>query len=508
MQRIGQLSRHQAFSTAWVLLIFLNFMARSRVCSIGYSVDDYALRTGADFSADFFAQMRFAQAGLGLMLQAAGVNLLDCLPLLGALSLLLQPLLSLAVLDFIGVSHLFGLVGAGALMVLHPYASEILTFRVAVPPYVLLMLLLCCVLRLLRNRASACRRFVSVFLCVLGLFSYQIIFNYLILICFLSYMAYRFDAPSSGTSARDNRELLRLRFSQLLAVTCTSLVVFFGIGRLLCRWVGFAPNSRTQLIPFASSSARAAQVWHTIKQVFVKADCLIPHWSKFGLLVLLTVAGTGIAVGGTKHLRGGRRWLMALVTVLVLGCAAPLSLGVSVAIDEWWPAFRILSQVSLLFALAGLAFDNSLKRIRKASPTMVFLTALWVCQVFQFIAVNNLVFSDQHRMNAWDAGVAVRIVQRLEEQPEYSTIQRVYISGVMPYPAKLRTTYMDMNLSAWWVPWAKLHVLNASTGMAFEVAKADEQQWGQAHCAHGPVWPDARSVTVSDGLAVVCLPQS
>jgi len=63
-----------------------------------------------------------------------------------------------------------------------------------------------------------------------------------------------------------------------------------------------------------------------------------------------------------------------------------------------------------------------------------------------------------------------------------------------------------MNLSAFSADWAKLSILREISGYDLKAAKDQVQKdAAAAYCREVKPWPGPQSVTLRDGLAIVCL---
>jgi hypothetical protein len=63
-----------------------------------------------------------------------------------------------------------------------------------------------------------------------------------------------------------------------------------------------------------------------------------------------------------------------------------------------------------------------------------------------------------------------------------------------------------MNISAFGADWAKVALLREVSGYDLKLAKADAQKAAAAaYCGGVPPWPGPGSVTIRDGLAILCL---
>jgi hypothetical protein len=126
--------------------------------------------------------------------------------------------------------------------------------------------------------------------------------------------------------------------------------------------------------------------------------------------------------------------------------------------------------------------------------------------LFSFIGLNDVIFTDQLRMNMRDIEKANRIVARIEALPGFEQIQDVVISGgFWAYSSPVRTTLGDMNISALYVPWSKVPLLNEATGYRFLIAPPDVTKKANTYCQGSSKWPAPQSVIKMGSFAVVCL---
>jgi hypothetical protein len=194
--------------------------------------------------------------------------------------------------------------------------------------------------------------------------------------------------------------------------------------------------------------------------------------------------------------------LLVLSIITLLLAALVWSLGPLLFLAEFWPAPRVMAHVGIFWAgvLAIAYFGLG----RRARPVLAGLALLIV---LSFIGANNRVFDEQLRLNRRDATKANRIVARLEAMPGFLAVRFVALDGVSwTHPLRLGTLDHDLNVSAFGAEQAKADILAEVSGYDLKLAEEDAQiAQAAAYCRGQEPWPGPRSVTIQDGLAIVCL---
>jgi hypothetical protein len=482
---------------------------------LGLSVDSYpklvAMTTNpaeaAGNRAELISQGRFGQLALNEILFTLGI--------VGPGGNTLYVLLSLVSFVVVGIllCRLWGLEGDGVLpalvvglVAIHPYHAEIFTFREATLCVSLAVLLAMAGVSLAGHRPL--RWLSGCGLVVISLGMYQVAFNYAVIALIVLYLlnltrpsAMAPSAPPRVGGAWRMPAGIWPRTSALLA----ALAVYLVIHRLSLRVLGASGGEarRSEMLPLSGAWGRLREIRSTLWEIFISREPLLPRTSK-ALIAMLCVLAVGALVRAAWRTRGGGRYVnLALVGACV--SAATLSvIGVTAPLAMWWPVDRVLAAVSVLVAGALVLV------VAHGGPWMrrLAIVATGVL-LFSFVGVNNVVLAEQLRLNRRDAHTAGRMIARLEEDPGFATVQRLAVIGHMRhYPLRLYSTEYgsDVNVSAFEKSWSKANVLREVSGYQFLDASPEGLVRAQDYCRSVRPWPDARSVTVLEDTAVVCLP--
>lgn len=491
-----------------LLLIFfaVALVAKGGAVFRGFAVDDYAFGQGFNKGelGVFLTQGRFLLGALDWGIDSLGVNINDLYISLGLCALLLQAALVVAILRFVGAANVPGAALIGSAMVIHPYLSEILTFRMVLPGYCVAAALSIVALEAASIKSSGLRKHLICMLATLGmLFVYQGFLNYFAVAIIFAFL---FEAFCVTKHAEAPQESARSRNYVVLAIICAlSALMFLAILATFKR-VGFIePTGRSKFISLHEIPERVAQVWALFQNVFWKNEPITPHWLKvvLGLPVVI-----GIAVlfhRFTKIFRSGTLDLLGIALAVAL--LIPATVGVIVPFKDWYPVARVLPQIPVILGLIVLLSAPFLKSILNGWIFRIS-TAMIAFTVFAFILINNQIFADQQRVNGWDRMEANRIVSRLEQRPDFLKIQFVYVGGgSWRHSARMSMIQGDMNISAFSPEYSKVPLLVEVSGYNFKKASGDQNAVGEAYCTKAAPWPDVEAVTVVDGLAIICLAQ-
>jgi hypothetical protein len=476
------------------LVFLLSLVARFQTLLPGYSIDDFA--PIVDDQPYPFAMLA-AQGRALLYYLHLGLNALGASPThSGPLSVVVLTLALVAV----GVSacRLWGASGfpesliVASLVALHPYQSEVFTFRttglyLAIP-------LGCSFAALITCTASRGRWILSLVLLVCSLSLYQIVLNYLIMSMIFS-LAFHFSRMEAAGREFWPGFLSRLKL--ILAGTLIYYVSAYSISHLS----GVALSDRAGFIGINALALRAKQVLDLYEMMFFRAEAMLPFATKVLLLITL-----GLPIGAylVTALQNGtyaslRRVALSFALIFIVGL--PLCIGMVLVLGAWWPVPRVLAQTGMFWA-GSIAFVYRISR----GPVQRAVLASVSLIIVSFIGISNHVFKDQLRVNMRDMATANRIVARVEALPEFTSTEYVVLSGgSYAYRSPITTMQGDMNISALFAAWSKLPVLNEVSGYAFQPASAGILVKANAFCETAPKWPAAGSVARIETGAVVCM---
>ena len=379
-----------------------------------------------------------------------------------------------------------------SLVVLHPYQSEIFTFRSAA-------LNLAIALGLAFGAILVCTRstrywIVSAVALVCSLSIYQVVLNYLGMALVFS-LAFHLTRPAGSNPAFWPG--LRSRLKLIL----TALIFYYAATYTVSRILGAALAARGAFIGTNEIAPRIDQIVALYKVILFQAEPVLPTATK--ALLLLTLAAA-IAVHLVTSWRGRaypalRRHALAFTLAVVAGL--PLCAGVVLVLGEWWPVPRVLAQTGMLWG-GSLALVYSM--VQPIGRRLI-LAGLIVILV-SFIGISNEVFNDQLRVNMRDLATASRIAGRIEALPDFAQVRYLAVSGgPWGYESPIWTAEGNLNVSAFSEPWSKVPLINEASGHAFKPAPRDMLEKANALCASKPKWPALESISKIDATVVVCM---
>ncbi|MDQ0042403.1 glucosyltransferase domain-containing protein [Variovorax boronicumulans] len=492
-----------------LLVIFgVALIAKSGVLSRGFAIDDYSF--GQGFTKGelgfFLTQGRFLLAGIDWVIDALGVNINDLYVSLGLAALFLQAALIVAILRFVGAADAPGAMVVGSAMVVHPYLAEILTFRMVLPGYCAAAALSILAMEAASRTAAGYRSYAFSLLATLGmLFVYQGFLNYFAVAIIFAYLFGAFAKIGVGSHPPGGDHSRR---AFVLTLICAfSVFLFLAILSVAKRIGSIEPTGRAKFIEWQAITTRLGQIQDLFLKVFWQSEPVTPQWVKMVIVLLSVVAILALIPGFIGSLRNSRYFGNTVGIVLAAFFLIPATVGVIVLFKDWWPVPRVLPQVPIIVGLLWLLAYPALQNYFPRIPSKAFI-ALILCVVVAFIFINNQVFADQQRLNSWDRAEANRIIARIEEQPDFSRIESVFVSGgSWRHSGRLRTIQGDMNISAFSPDYSKLPLLLEVSGYNFSKASGSQIVAGESYCSGAKPWPDKTSVSVIDNLAVVCLPK-
>ncbi len=472
----------------------------------GFSIDDYSFANGIGEKelGLFFSQGRYLMALIFWVIESIGVNSGDLYFPLGILALILQSIFVVSIFRFVGVERLptAGLVGA--LVVAHPYLTEILTFRSVLPSYCAALIFSILALEALIDRPSTWSRRTIALLATLGMvFTYQVFLNYFaIAIAFALILNLISENNNQATIfAKGGRE----KAVDLIVVSVIAGIVFLGMTGV-ARYYGVSGDvDRAQIIALTNVPERMSQIYSSLANIYWLDEPVYSGWLKVlvAAIVLYSLSIIFWSILSTGDGRGVLRSIFFSVLILIFIIAA--SLGLIVAFKSWWPVPRVVAHVSVLLGLIFLSADFCLQDPRRIKMRLVAGLSRSVVLV-GFIFLSNQILVDQQRLNDWDRLMANRIVLRLEMISNFEDIKFVSINGgSWAFPKKLRTIQGDLNVSSFYPEYSKVSLLSEISGYKLEYANASDAAKGADYCRGKRSWPHAESLVVFGNLAVICL---
>ena len=266
-----------------------------------------------------------------------------------------------------------------------------------------------------------------------------------------------------------------------------------------------AGEGRTNFITFDEIPKRIDQILTSCGTIYLSPEPIFTGWLKTLVALMLVVS---VMIIFKKLLaEKGKTFSASIVmfTIIAFSLLIPISLGVIVPFENWWPVPRVIAHVSIIIGFVFLLSDACMK---KSESRFLFLTISLsrIVVLIGFVFMSNQVFADQRRINQWDKMMANRILSRLEILPNFNVAKFVHISGgTYAFPAELRTIQGDMNISAFLPSYSKVPLLTEVSGYRFEKATGSKSVEGETYCAERMPWPHVESIAIANDLAIICL---
>lgn len=481
-----------------------------------YSIDDYYLLQIQPRVRIMIQQGRFGQALLVGLLRALRLDPGYSYVFFVVVAFATWAFLALAVVRWWGLRRRGWLpVAAGCLIAIHPFTTEIFTFRTALGTSTLALTLFS--LLLLPRRWPPRQIAAGTALFALTLSIYQVVLHFALMILLLGGACGIARYLAIGAKLGWSRRWAGLctfdrirRHRQTALATCIALGtgVYFLASRAVLAFYGFPAISRTQFIPVAGVGRRLAEIKTLLQARLLLPDPLLsPLAQQLSLLLLV------MAVGGLLARKAAwvprRSALLTWAAVGLIAAGLIWSAGLILVLEEFWPTARVMSHIGVFWAgVLAVAWTVS-GRWRRAA-----LAGAATLVILSFIGSDNRILDDQQRLNQRDAMTANRIVARLESLPRFREIETVVVKGgSWRFPQPIATADHDMNISAFGAEWAKVQLLNEISGYRWKWGPDElqampgkaETRLAEAYCRGVEPWPGPQSVAIQDRLAIVCL---
>ena len=488
----------------FIIIFIAAILAKGPVIFHGSAIDDYAFISSIDLQV-YFSQGRYIAAAIVWFVNSIGAYISDMYFSLGLVTLLLQAVFIMSILRFVGMGNSAAAGIIGAIMIAHPYLTEIYTFRMALPAYsaALFFSILALELITLRPKSWGARAFSLLFTLAM-LLTYQVFLNYFAVAVIFAFICGQIIHHNSGQSSAANI-ILRERALTLAIISTVSAIAFILVTSLTKALGLTHGTTRSSFIALDEIPERIEQMASSLAQIYWSAEPVFSGWLKSLVALMLIISVVIIFL----HLLNKRSAINSIRNIFLIVFAflllVPVSLGVIMPFGDWWPVPRVIAHVSIIIGLIYLLADSCIMD----SGNRLLTSAIFVSRIvilIGFIFLSNQILADQQKVNQWDRMMANRIISRLEMQPNFNQVQFVYINGgKWAFPAKLVTVQGDMNISAFLPEYSKVPLLSAVSGYKFERAIGEKAVVGKTYCKAREPWPHTESVAIDNDLAIICL---
>ena len=464
----------------------------------GYAVDDYSLAAGdsrVPFEA-LLAQGRFGQAVLLEILARIGLLPHYTRFFFVALAMLVTAICATLVVRLWRVDSPRVAVAGAALIAIHPFTTEIFTFRTALGIHAIAFLLL---IPLLVPRQWTWRALSAATLAfALVLSIYQIVLQYLLMVVIVG-LAIEIASEMRREPGSRFRLPFRDRFLALAGISLAGTALYLVINAALLRFYHVTMIRRGRLLEPGAVVTRLHDVWTTLRYRYLEPNPMTGATMRTLLLALLAAAVLGLVLKWRRQpLARTLPRLAAVFTLLILGALWTITLPAIV--EFFWPVPRSMAHVAILWGgVLVIACSAWGVRMQRALGVLAALILLG------FIGTDNRILADQQRLNLRDLALANRLVARLEATPGFTPAAEVAIVGLQyAYPLPLATSDLDMNSSAFGANWSNLAILREVSGYNLQDPGATRTAAAADRCRAVAPWPASSAVTVENGLVIIC----
>lgn len=487
---------------SFLIALALVALARAQAAlEFTYSVDDYRVFVqGFQWVAPrIIDEGRFGTYWLSKAFDLIGYDPMRAPLLTVVASIFLSVWAANAVLR-LWTDELSGVIRAMLLVIIaaHPYTSEIITFRNIAIYHILAFALAAAAI--LVARFSAGRLAASALLFAASMTFYQVPLNYLsIFICFD--VALRIIRGLRGDTAPEF-SLKDPSFHARLLAFVGGFVLY--VVYLKIATYGHPPHPFSIPISLGEVPERL-RTWGVklfVGHFFtgtIYGNLMVPKAILYIPLFFIGATLFELFRRPTDHFKGS---LIAGAVVVIAPIIAGFAmLGIPLFFTIIWMPSRVMASIGVIWA--GVAVVTLL--VRDFIPRWVYAGALGLV-VFSFIAQDNQIFMDQMRVGVRDHNLAVRLVSRLEEMPNFADMKTIASVGRRSDAgAPIPTATHGFNDSNFEYQWAVSPMLTELTGLSLRSPYQPEIADAEVYCKDQAKWPAPGSLVIRGPLAIVCL---
>jgi hypothetical protein len=351
-----------------ILIIFgVALLARGAVIFRGFSIDDYAFNhilSHDDFTV-FFSQGRYIMAAIVWIVESIGANINELYFPLGIATLFLQAVLVVSILRFVGMEDSPAADLVGAIIVAHPYLTEIVTFRMVLPGYCVALIFSILTLEMVSCTPANWRTRVFALISTFGmLLTYQVFLNYFAIAIIFAFF-FGEGVKYRTTQLIEPNNIYRQRAISLAVICFISSLAFILITRL-AKFLNLVDvTGRANFIRLSDVSERLMQISSSLVKIYWMSEPVFPGWLK--ILFSLMIALSLVIIFGYLFSQGKidrKKYMQIFFAFLAILMLVPVSLGVILVFKDWWPVPRVVAHVSIAVGLTFLLADSYLQPLK------------------------------------------------------------------------------------------------------------------------------------------------
>jgi hypothetical protein len=463
-----------------------------------YSIDTYSFTHPANHATLFtllFTQGRFGEAALRWLGEAFDFGKFD--NTVGGLTCATL-LLSIASLLFARVSlprlQRAELVIYALIFLVHPFITELfhfseetLIFSIAVLSAAIGLFLLA------RTNGGIFVKVIGTISLVMCLYIYQTAIVYVI-------VAYMFGLINRCAVCYCADKVRRDYITQYLYISLfigISMVIYIITDELLIKIIHVPMTSRFNPAGVLDIRGKLSIVRDSIFSSIWPPEPFLTRYENILSLIVLCASTLALL---WKTFRDQGPKCTAIVLVILI-CSLVVATSMVTVGGDGWIVPRTLSG----FAIYAAATAATGWRYMVGGWRLVLSTAL-VFLVVSFVGISNRIIHDQALVNRWDMNQANRIVARLEELPDFRALRTIVIvGGFQNRPLAISSLWGDLNISAFGAEWAKLGLIEQTTGLNFSNPTDSDREAAKNYCQNSDVWPAQTSSVIIEHMGIVCL---
>jgi len=282
----------QPYIRLLIIIFVVAGLAKGAVLFRGSAVDDYVFMSGISPGelGNIFSQGRYITAAIVWIIDSIGANINDMYFSLGIVTLFLQAAFVVSILRFVGMEDLPAAGLIGAIMIAHPYLTEILTFRMALSLYCVALIFSIIALEMAMKSPATWRTRAFALLATFAmLLTYQSFLNYFAVAISFAFIYGQVLHNKNGQSSATNN-VYRKRAITLTIISAISAIVFLATIWLTKVLSLTTLTGGANFIAFDKIPERIEQISSSLVHIYWSAEPVFPGWLKILVALMLALS--------------------------------------------------------------------------------------------------------------------------------------------------------------------------------------------------------------------------